>query len=259
MKMKKFIIFSIVVFLVMSSLPFLWAGDPFKFPERFDFKLLKNDRIVGSCRLEYEQSGKQPGTSTLRLKNFQGLGFTSQEWLVSYIYAKDSSIYADFIMKGKTPVSEIRLKEGTAFDGTKGQVFVYKDLESSDDKSMQTEIFTKYTVIDLLSMLFVTSQRVAEGKMGADKFNFLIDKSTKIVDMMPIGQEKVPFQGKEVSTRVFSFAYNGQEIFKVKIFKDVDGACFPVSIEIITDFTGSGQSIELRADKVSIKSNKTEE
>lgn len=248
MKMKKFIVFSVVGFFVMTGLQNLWAGSV-NFPKGIKFKLLKNDRIIGSCQLLYEKETNKKGISLLKMKNFQGLGITSQEWLVTYIFTKNSSIYADFVMKGEKAVSEIRLKEGESFDGTKGKVFVYRDLESDD--ALQTEIFTEHTVIDLLSMLLVTSQKVAEGKMGAAKFNFLIHKSTKIVDMLLIGKDNVPFQGKEVTAHVFSFSYHNAEIFRVGIYKDTDGYCFPVSIKIVTDFTGSGQAIEMRVDKVS--------
>jgi hypothetical protein len=252
--MKKTSFFPIVFFVVILGAQSLCAGDSFKFPKRIEFKLLKNDRIIGSCRLFYEEKGKKEGTSVLKLKNFQGLGLTSQEWLLTYIFSKDSSLYADFIMKGKKPVSEIRLKQGTSFDGTKdGKFLIYKDLESpgSPDSSPETEIFSDHLIIDLLSMFYVTSQKVAAGKIGPEKFNFIIHKSAKDVDLVPLGLDKVPFQGKEVTSHVFSFTYHNQEIFRLGIYKDAYGYCFPVSILIVTDFTGSGQAIELRADKVS--------
>jgi hypothetical protein len=239
----------VMVFLILLGAHHSWSNESFKFPTMIKFKLLRNNKIIGSCQFFYEEETNKEGISSLRMKNFEGFGFTSQEWLATYIFAKDSSIYADFIMKGRKAISEIRLKkEAIGFDGKKGKIFIYKDLESPGE--MQTEIFTEYTVIDLLSMFFVVSKKVASGKEEAEKFNFLIDKSTKIVDMISMMEEKVPFQGKEVDTHVFSFTYHDREIFRVKIFKDRNGFCFPVSVEIVTDFTGSGQSIELRADKV---------
>lgn len=246
--MKRLIFLMVIVFTIVSFAQSR-AGDSFKFPKMIKFKLLKNDTIMGGCQFSYEEKTNIEGISYLNMRNFEGIGFTSQEWLATYIFAKDSSIYADFIMKGKKTISEIRLKEeALGFDGKKGKIFIYKDLESPNE--MQTEIFTEYTVIDLLSMFFVVSKKVASGKKEVEKFNFLIDKSTKIVDMVPMLEEKAPFEGKEVHTHVFSFTYHDLEIFRVKIFKEKNGFCFPVSVKIVTDFTGSGQSIELRADKV---------
>jgi hypothetical protein len=247
--MRKLSVFLVAACLIIGSAQNLWAGSSFKFPTMIKYKLLKNDKIVGRCQFFYNKETKINGVSSLRLKNFEGLGFSSREWLFTYIFTDDSSIYTDFIMKGKNAISEIRLKkEALGFDGKKGKIFIYKDLESPDE--MQTEIFTEYTVIDLLSMFFVVSKNVASGKEEAEKFNFLIDKSTKIVDMVPMMGEKVPFQGKEVDTHVFSFTYHDREIFRVKIFKDRNGFCFPVSVVIFMDFTNQKQSIELRADKV---------
>ena len=248
--MRKLSVYLVAACLIIVRAQNQWADSSLKFPKMIKFKLFKNDKIVGRCQFFYSKETKIDDVSSLRLKNFEGLGFTSREWLFTYIFTGDSSIYADFIMRGKEDkVSEIRLiKDAVGFDGKKGKIFRYKDLESPDE--MQTEIFTEYTVIDLLSMFFVVSKKVVSGKKEVEKFNFLIDKSTKIVDMVPMLEEKAPFEGKEVDTHVFSFTYHDREIFRVKIFKDRDGFCFPVSVEIVTDFTGEGQKIELRADQI---------
>ena len=248
--MRKISILVIIIFLLEFGVQNVWAGDSFNFPKRIKFKLLKSDRIMGSCRLDYTKKADYKGTSRLTLKNFEGFGLTSQEWLLTYIFSHDSSIYATFLMKNKIKFSEIRLKEGVGFDGKKGKVFVYRKLDTPDE--MQTELFTKYLVIDLVSSLFVTSQRVATGKYkDVQKFNFFFGKSTKIMDMMYIGKEKAPFQGKEVDAHVLTIRYNNVEMFRLKIFKDKDGYCFPVSVTVVTDFSGNNQeSFEMRADKV---------
>lgn len=239
-----------VVFLVILGVQGLRAGDYFKFPRGIKFKLLKNDRIIGSCQLLYEKKTNKEGISSLKMKNFQGLGITSQEWLATYIFTKDSSVYADFIIKGEKAVSEIRLKEGASFDGTKdGKFLVYKDLESPEGLP-EIEIFSDHLIVDLLSMFYVISQKVAAGKIGPETFYFLIDKSGKDVDLVPLGLDKIPFQGEEVTSHIFSLTYHNQEIFRLGIYKDAFGYCFPVSVKIVTDFTGSSQPIELRANKI---------
>jgi len=249
-KMKKFTVLLIIMGLVGLGCQTLWPADSFKFPSTIKYKLLKNDRVVGSCRFEYEVKGKFENTSSLKLVNFEGMGLTSQQWLQTYIFTKDSSIYATFILEGKKPASEIRLKEGVGFDGSAGQVFVYKELTSPDQ--IQTELFTQYPVIDLVSSFFVASRKVAAGNLTkAEKFNFFFGKSTKIMDMMSIGTEKVPFLGKEVSTQVLIVRYNNVEIFRFKIFQDADGYYFPLSVIVVTDFTGSSQdTFEMRANEI---------
>lgn len=246
--MRKIRSLLLITILTAGGLLHLWSIESFKFPSVINYELLKNDRIMGNCKFLYEKEGKFPGTSTLKLKGFAGLGLTSQEWLFTYIFTKDSSIYATFTIKGKKPLSEMRLKEGMGFDFKRQKVFIYKDLYSPHE--LQTEIFTLHPEIDLTALFFVTSQKVATGNHSKpQKFNFLFDKSTKIMGMTYIGTDKVSYQGKEVSTRVLLVKnmHNNKEIFRFKIFKDSNGYYFPVSV-VVTDFTGSSQEhLELRA------------
>lgn len=249
--MKKISALVIIVCLLGFGNRIIWAKEDFKFPKAVKYKILKNDKVVGSCALTYEETGKREDISTLRLINFEGLGITSQEWMLSYILKKDSSTYATFVKKGKNTISEIILKERMGFDGTKGQAFVYKEYNTQSGE-MQTELFTQHPVIDLVSSFFVTSQKAAEQTYSkVEKFNFLFGKSTKIMDMVYAGEENVPFEGKEVSTHVLIIRYNNVEIFRFKIFKHPDGYYFPVSIVLVTDFTeNKEESFEMRASEI---------
>jgi hypothetical protein len=243
--MKKISVLTIIVLLAMGSAHHLWAGAPFKFPQRIQFKLIKNDNIVGECQLLYQETTDKKGISSLQLKNFQGLGLTSEESFVTYLFTDSSSIYAEFLLKGKEKVYEIRLKEGLTFELKKEQVFVYKE---EAKPTLQTELFTQYPVIDLLSSFFVTSRRVALGQhKKTEKFNLIFDKSTKIAEMKYTGPRKEPFQGREVDTEALSITISNVEMFAMKIYKDKDGYCFPVSVTI----SSQGGSFEMRADRVS--------
>jgi len=243
--MRKLSVCFITVFLILGSIQQLRAGSPFKFPQRIQFKLIKNDNIVGECQLLYQEKTNKKGISSLKLKNFQGLGLTSNESFVTYLFTDTSSIYAEFLLKGKEKVYEIRLKEGLTFELKKEQVFVYKEEAKPE---MQTELFTQYPVIDLLSSFFVTSKRVALGQhKKTEKFNLIFDKSTKIADMKYMGSLKEPFQGKNVDTHVLSITISNVEMFRMKIYKDKEGYCFPVSVTI----SYQGGKFEMRADRVS--------
>lgn len=243
--MKKINVLAIIILLVMGSVHHLWAGAPFKFPGMIQFKLLKNDNILGECKLLYQENTNKKNISSLKLRNFQGLGYTSQEGFLTFIFKDNSSIYAEFLSKGKEKIYEIRLKEGITFDMKKGQIFIYKEEAKPE---MQTELFTKYPVIDLLSSFFVTSKRVALGQYKkTEKFNLIFDKSTKVADMKYMGSQKEPFQGKNVDTQVLSITIRDVEMFRMAIFKDKDEYCFPVSVMISYD----GGTFEMRADRVS--------
>lgn len=247
---------SIVVLFIVCwfSISIAWSGneedDSFQFPGMIKYKMFNGDNWVGSCQFSYQKKTNQDGVSFLSMKNFQALGVTSREWLFTHIFTRDSSIYADFIMKEKTAFSEIRLKDGTTFEGKPGKVFIYKNLESDDN--MQTEIFTKHTVIDLLSMLFVTSEKVGSGKIvKVEEYNFLIDKSTKIFQAVHMGKETIDYKGQKVVTEVFSFSYHGREIFRLKIIKDSDGYCFPISVILVMDIDNEASgNVEMIADSV---------
>lgn len=245
--MRKILIFLIVVVLLFGFSHQVLAGDSFKFPKMIEYKLLKNDSIVGECHLLYYEKINVEGLSSLKIKNFQGFGLTSREWLYTYFFSSDSSIYASFVMEGHKPISEIRLKEGIGWDGKKEKLLLCKDLKSSD--GIQIEIFPRYTVIDLLSIFYVTSKKVALGKKRPEKLNFLFGKEAKVVDMAPLEDEFVPFLGKKVPVDVFAVLYHNWVLFRFKIFKDKDGYYFPVSV-MVTDFVGK-EAFEMRAARIS--------
>ena len=243
--MKKWNIFFIMVFLLLGNVQQTAAKATFKFPARIKYKLLKNDNIVGNCFLIYEKKTDKPGISSLRLTKFQGFGLTSQEQFLTYIYTKHSSLYAQFLLKGGTEIRQIRLKKGLTFDLKKENVFIYQEKAKPQ---MQTELFTKYPVIDLLSTFFVTSERVASGNYKKGKMhNLIFDKSTKIAKMKYLGPEDAPYKGEMVSTEVISITINNVEMFRLKIYDNGNGYYFPVSITI-TEGTGT---FEMRADRIS--------
>lgn len=243
--MKKITILMIAAFLSCFAVKKLWPGNLFKFPQVIQYKMLKNDLIVGECQLLYKEKTDKKGISSLMLKNFQGLGITSQERFHTYIFTESSSIYATFLLKGKEKIYEIRFKEGIGWDMKKEHVLVYKE---EAKPAIQTPFHTQYSVIDLLSSFFITSKRVASDDYKKTvKFNLLFDKSTKVVDMKYMGCQKEPFQGKEVFTDVLSITISNIEFFRMSIFMDCDGYCFPVSVLILYP----GDTFEMRADRVS--------
>lgn len=255
MKKTNFLLIGVLcIFLVQST----WAGTSaknFKFPQKIQFKFFKNGRFNGECFYVYREKSKkktQKGElSSLAMRNFGGMGFTSTMALHSYIFRNGHSAFLDSVKKGRRIISQIMLDRKLGFDAKMAQVFLYKGEDTKG--SMQTEIFTEHKVITFLSSFFVASHRVSKGVHKKDElFNLLIDKSTKIVKMKYGGQENVPFGGGHVTAETILLTNpnnNDAEVFRMRIYKDSDGYCFPVSVFYSGKDNGK-ESFEIRADRV---------
>jgi hypothetical protein len=202
-----------------------------KFPERIEYKLFKGGNFVGKCQYLYSENTNKKGISSLKLTNFQGFGYSSDESLVTYIFRDNLSLYADFVMKGRKVISERRLKEAMGFDLKKTMVLIYKSYNSPDE--IQIEIPTRHKVIDLVSSFFVASQMVAKDNYKQTmKFNILFGRRIRVVDTIYIGKSEVAFQGRMISTEIFVIRYNNVELCRFYIFKDYRGNCYPIRIVI---------------------------
>lgn len=249
---------SLVVFVLIMITQTGWSQTQFKFPEKIQFKLLKNDRVMGSCNFQYKEKSERKGfgrnLSYLKMGKFQAFGLTLEDVWYTYIFRDTLSVYSDSAVKKneKKPFVQIELKEGIRFDMGKGQVFIYR--EKNSKRSVQTELFTKHKVISFLSCLFIASRRVALGEHQQVKpYNLIIEKSTKIVEMKYLKQEKAPFLGKMVPVEVILLTNpnnKDMEVIRMRIFKDSEGYCFPVSILYNPK---QQDSFEMRADKVQNK------
>ena len=155
--MRKFNILMIAVFLFLLGVQETKAVELFKFPQIIQYKLLKNDHIVGECQLLYQEKTDKKGISSLKLKNLQGFGFTSQESIVTYMFTDSFSIYANFLLRGKEKIFEIRLTEGIGFDGKRGRILIYK---GQKNPLMLITLYGDYPVIDLPTLFFIISKKV---------------------------------------------------------------------------------------------------
>jgi uncharacterized caspase-like protein len=206
----------------------------FKFPSRISYKSFKNGSFVGECQFLYSERTDKKGISSLKLTNFQGLGLTLNERLISYIFSDDLSLYASFLQRGVKVVLEMRWKEVMGFDGKEGKELIFKDIYTDDVIQKEHFIDRNLRSIDILSALLVASQRIASGKYESkESFNLIFDKRIRVVDMVHLGQEKIPFHGKEVSSQVLAIVYHNIELFRLNIFRDNDGYWFPVKISFI--------------------------
>jgi hypothetical protein len=89
----------------------LKVSEVFKFPKMIMFNVLRDDKNIGSCQLYYLEKTEKDGIAYLSMKNFQGFGLNFDEWLNSYIFAHDSSLYAGFLLKGNKKIFELSILE----------------------------------------------------------------------------------------------------------------------------------------------------
>ncbi|MCK4761252.1 MAG: caspase family protein [Candidatus Aminicenantes bacterium] len=205
------------------------TGTSFKFPEKIGYKILKNGAIMGDCYLRFKEETFKQGSSSLRFTGFDGMGLTSKDSLITFIFGRDLSIYASIFMKDKKTFSEWRLKEGLAFDGKKGKEFIFKERGSSDE--IHRENFIRFKVIDFLSSFLIASQRIQSGKYERPgNFNLILGERVYTVRFLYFGRDEVPFQGKNVRTHVLVMTHNSVEILRYYIYKNEKGACFPVKV-----------------------------
>lgn len=255
--MKKKNIFFIwlitTAFLWIANSPPVWAQSNFKFPKLIDFKVLKDNKVIGSCRLFCTEKTGMKGYSkelaSLKLINFQGLGFGKKDKLYTSVYRDDLSLFIASVARSKKVVSQVRIQEGKHANGKKGRIYIYRDMKTKAEN--QQELKDNYPVIDFLSTFLLASERVAAREhKTSETFYFVLKNNKKIVDMVYQGTENVEFQGKPVTVETLMLIESGNnptEIFRLKIFKDNQGHCFPVSVL----FKDKKKAIvEIRADKV---------
>jgi len=228
------------------------------FPRLIVYKIIDDkDRYVGQCTLRFNKRGtKRTGkkTYTLRLSDFEGLGFDSDEILLTDIYKNDLSIYSIILIKKgtKVPTFEARATEGIdIMSGTTEKTYRFRAQKKSG--TLDTGLYAKHRVVDLLSSFVMASQMV-RNKEDEAQFYFLIKEISRIVKMKTLKEEKLLIEGKSVNTVPVSLLHQpkgGQpeEIFRFYIDSK---SYYPVQMTI-----PHGQGvITLRKHKAYVNMNK---
>jgi len=195
------------------------------FPSLSVYKIFDDkSRYVGRCTLKFSKSGsRRTGykTYTLTLSDFEGLGFNSDEILVTDIYKTDLSIYSIILAKkgSKVPMFEARAIEGGDIIPETQRTYRYKAQNKSG--TLDTGLYSKHRVIDLLSSFVMASQMVRNNKAEAD-FYFFIKEISRVVKMKRLKGEQLQIEGKRVNTVPVSLLHQPkggepEEIFKFYI------------------------------------------
>ncbi|KHD07995.1 hypothetical protein PN36_08900 [Candidatus Thiomargarita nelsonii] len=238
-------------FVCLTTIIFALTGAslaaPFNFPSKIKYDIFVDGAKKASSDFSRALKRDRSGTPVYQLSfgNFQALGFTSRDKIYTFVFKDSLSLSRTLLVRGKKKVYEMKAKKAQGMFGEGDtDVFVYKEETSAG--SIQTEPYTPYKVIDLLSLFLVASESVASGnqKPQTQDFSFFVKKSTEVVQLKQLAKKTVPYQGRNVSTTVMELSHQDQEIFKLYIYKDNKGFYFPVQLSIEDDEQGL---VELKA------------
>lgn len=234
----------LMTFFLLSMTGASFAAQ-FKFPNKIKYDILVGSKKASSdfsCQSKTDNSGTP--LHLLSFGNFQALGFTSRDKIYTFIFKNDLSLSRTILTRGKEKVYEMKAKKAKGmFDNKETTVFVYTEERLLG--TIETEPYTPYPVIDLLSLFMVASKSVASGNKRQN-FSFFVKKSTKTVELTHRGTEQVSYQGRNVKTTVVELTHQSQEVFKLNIYQDNNGFYFPVQISIEDDEQGL---VQFRATK----------
>jgi len=252
MKMKILQIFmSALLFTINISQAF--ALETPKFPSIILYKILKNNQFSGvEVKLRYSEQSQYPNAYALILEGFEGLGYKSDDKIFTYVLKDDLSLYDTQLVKDGKVVHEIKLvKRGDPFDpsGKKRDAFAY--LKAGATSTMDTLLYSDYKVVGLISSFLFISSKLQKGDKNSEKLNLfigkdIIGKTSTIVDLFYIKDEKITFDKQEVDTSVYELQYQGKSLFKFYIYNG-GKFVFPVQISIEDE---NGSFIDLKANEV---------
>jgi len=260
-KKKSILVLFIGIFLMFNQ--GVVHSKNFKFPNKIQYKITRGSNVAGNVLFSFEKIIKDK-KYFICMKNFQGLGFKSNDSWQTYIDF-DLILASALIIRNTKLISELAIFEDYGFfsirkkSSKKDKIYVYQDL--SGKKPLRTEIPTEHDIMDLLSSFVVISKKVFDGKAKIDeKFNLFIAKTSYLVDCLYSGSEKYNYKGKKVTVDKLTlrYYYDHSDVFDATkksdysdlttfyIYKAPDGYCFPVKVEIEHD----GNTFGFRANKI---------
>ena len=233
------------LFLTMTGISF---AAQFQFPSKIKYDIFVGGTKSASSDFAVESPRSKAGMLPmyrLSFGNFQGLGFTSRDKIYTVVFQDTLSLSKTMLIRGKEKVYEMKAKKAQGmFGDEETDVFVYQ--EESLAGPIETEPYTPYPVIDLLSLFLVASESVATGKKGPQNLSFFVKRSTEVVQLEQVGNASISYQGQTVQTTKVVLTYQGREAFKLYIYRDKNGFSFPVQFSIDDEQQGL---VELRATK----------
>lgn len=249
----------VVVLCLLASVVLTTAARAVVFPQEIKFKVRKGAMLAGSFNLSFgEDLNAETGDRyQVTLSDFEGLGFSSGQQLVSFIFKDDLSLFGHVVLgeDGKQ-VREVLLDTNckSAIGQKKTRCFKYREFEGgAAGDPIQTEIFTPYKAIDLVSSIVVATQ-AALGERVPERdrqgFDFIFNKSTKQVVLVYEDVEEIDTPSGRRNVVVMSLRHmaSDHELYKFYIGWDEEPPrSFPVKLVFVDD---KGSQLELVADEV---------
>ncbi len=247
--------FTAVLFLLASVVP----AQAVIFPQEIKFKVRKGNMLAGSFNLSFgdDLNAEDGDRYQIMLSDFEGLGFSSGQQLVSFVFKDDLALFGHVVLgeDGKQ-VREVLLDtDCTSVIGhKKTRCFKYREFDKGTAGApIQTEIFTPYKAIDLISSILVATH-VADGERTAQRdrqgFDFIFNRSTKQVLLVYEGVEEIDTPSGRRSVVALSLRHMAteHELYKFYIGRDAElRRSFPVKVVFVDD---KGSRLELVAAEV---------
>lgn len=226
--MQRMIIWALLLCLGTGLSTPLLADDAF-FPKTLTFKVRKGTLMTGQFRLEFTESLDFDNAYLLTMKDFESLGYSSNQVLMSTVRKGDLSLLGHVVRDGGRRLRQLNYDASckSAIDGQTTSCFRYAEGEAR--KAMQTEIFTPYKALDLISSMLVAARVAHEPKFEKRDFNFMFNRHTRQVQLSAHGSEKIETPLGKMRTTVLALELpdDGGEIYRFYIGQDKRGS-FPV-------------------------------
>jgi hypothetical protein len=221
--LKRFIVCGLLIWLLPSGA----ATADSVFPKFIRFKVTKG-LASGSFDLSFGEDIGSVDKYVITLKNFEGLGVTSKQQLWSLIFKQDLSLYGHLVTEGentRNPISSVFLNDDckSALGRTKTKCFLYKGREQGE--AIQTEIFTPYRAIDLVSSIVVATNEGSSKTFSPRDFNFIFEKRTRQVTLEKTGNEllETPLGKRDALILALKLKDSDFELYRFYVTREKEG------------------------------------
>jgi hypothetical protein len=209
------------------------------FPRRMQFDFTARRGVVpihGSFKLSFGDDPQIASNHLLQMSGLSGFGFTSSELLFTAVRKSDFGLEYHTVLAyegARKFVRQVRLEDCQSVMGNVSRCFVYRE---GANPLLQTEIFTPYAGIDLISSLLVAT-KMAQGKREYEDFNFIQDRNALQVRLERRATSPVETPtGKLDATLVVVRTARGAELYKVLVAESREGY-FPVRLSASSEGT----------------------
>lgn len=247
--MKRITIGGLLLALAAAGAPPA-VGQDLPFPSELSFKVRKGQLLTGRFQLAFGVDLNAPTDVDgyqLTLSEFESLGYSSNQKLVSTVMVDDLSLYGHVVWDGDKVLRQLFLVRNCR-SALGGETSCFRYKEGTDGNELQTEIFTPYPALDLVSSILVAARATEEKGFKGRDYNFMFNSTTRQVSLVARDSEEIDTPLGRMKTRVLALVHkdSGVELYRFYVGRDRQGA-FPVRMVYEDQREGT---IEFLVDKV---------